>query len=197
MPSSDEKREKLAKRQANAAVALLRMNQPEKVWPLLKHSPDPRVRSYLIHRLAPLGADAGAIVKRLDEEPDVTIRRALLLSLGEFGEKEFSPEDRKAVLPKLQDMYRTATDPGLHAAAEWLLAAVEAGGVAEAGQRRSGRRTRSSERSGWKASSSQSRRTRRKTPPQWYVNGQGQTMVVIPGPVEFVMGSPPTEARTE
>ena len=51
--------EKLAKRQANAAVALLRMNQPAKVWPLLKHSPDPRVRSYLIHRLGPLGADAG------------------------------------------------------------------------------------------------------------------------------------------
>src|SRR5262249_6236492 len=30
--------------------------------------------------------------------------------------------------------------------------------------------------------------------PEWYVNGQGQTMVVIPGPVQFVMGSPPTEA---
>jgi formylglycine-generating enzyme required for sulfatase activity len=28
---------------------------------------------------------------------------------------------------------------------------------------------------------------------QWYVNGQGQTMVVIPGPVEFQMGSPSTE----
>src|SRR5262249_49133654 len=27
----------------------------------------------------------------------------------------------------------------------------------------------------------------------WYVNSQGQTMVVIPGPVEFMMGSPPTE----
>ena len=51
LPSSDEKREKLAKRQANAAVALLRMHQPAKVWPLLKHSPDPRGRSYLIHRL--------------------------------------------------------------------------------------------------------------------------------------------------
>ena len=34
-----------------------------------------------------------------------------------------------------------------------------------------------------------------KTPPQWYVNSQGQTMVVIPGPVEFVMGSPRTEAE--
>ncbi len=41
LPSSDDKRETLAKRQANAAVALLRMNQPAKVWPLLKHSPDP------------------------------------------------------------------------------------------------------------------------------------------------------------
>jgi formylglycine-generating enzyme required for sulfatase activity len=33
-----------------------------------------------------------------------------------------------------------------------------------------------------------------KTPPQWYVNGQGQTFVVVPGPVEFVMGSPLSEA---
>lgn len=30
--------------------------------------------------------------------------------------------------------------------------------------------------------------------PQWYVNGQGQTMVVFPGPIEFAMGSPLTEA---
>jgi formylglycine-generating enzyme required for sulfatase activity len=36
-----------------------------------------------------------------------------------------------------------------------------------------------------------------KAPPQWYVNGQGQTMVVIPGPVEFLMGSPTTEAGRE
>src|SRR5262249_22557499 len=33
-----------------------------------------------------------------------------------------------------------------------------------------------------------------KTPPRWYVNGQGQTFVVIPGPVEFTMGSPLSEA---
>src|SRR5207302_6987273 len=29
---------------------------------------------------------------------------------------------------------------------------------------------------------------------RWYVNGQGQPMVLIPGPVEFMMGSPRTEA---
>src|SRR5262249_53547359 len=32
-----------------------------------------------------------------------------------------------------------------------------------------------------------------KTPSQWYINSQGQTMVVIPGPVEFLMGSPESE----
>ncbi|HLJ96571.1 MAG TPA: hypothetical protein VKU02_25580, partial [Gemmataceae bacterium] len=64
LPSSDDKRETLANRQANAAVALLRMNQPAKVWPLFTHSPDPRVRSYLIHRVSALGADAGALAKQ-------------------------------------------------------------------------------------------------------------------------------------
>jgi len=98
---SDADKEQLAKRQANAAAALLRLKQPEKVWPLLKHSPDPRVRSYLIDRLSPLGADAGAILKRFDEEPDIAIRRALLPSLGEFGDKELPAAARKAFLPKL------------------------------------------------------------------------------------------------
>jgi hypothetical protein len=108
LPSSDEGRVNLAKRQANAAVALLGMNQPEKIRPLLKHSRDPSARSYLIHRLSPLGAHAKAIVMRLDKETDPTIRRALLLCLGEFSEQDFTPEDRKALLPQLREMYRTA-----------------------------------------------------------------------------------------
>src|SRR5262249_51950814 len=119
--AKDDAKEKLAKRQANAAVALLRMKQPEKVWPLLKHRPDPRARSYLIHRLYPLGADAGAIIKRLDEERDVTIRRALLLSLGEFSQKEHPLDTRQALLLKVQAIYRIDADPGLHGAAGWLL----------------------------------------------------------------------------
>ena len=109
------------------------MNQPEKVWPLLKHSPDPRARSYLIHRLGPLGADATAIVKRLDEEPDITIRRALLLSLGEYGEKDFSLADRKALLPKLQEIYRSERRSGSSCVGGMAVADMEAGGVAETG----------------------------------------------------------------
>ena len=41
----------LAKRQASIGVALLVMGRGEKVWPLLKHSPDPTLRSFLIERL--------------------------------------------------------------------------------------------------------------------------------------------------
>ena len=196
----DADKERLAKRQANAAVALLRMGKDAAVWPLLKHSRDPRARSYLIDRLAPLRADTGVIFKRLDEEQtgqDISIRRALLLSLGEYDETGLSLEARNAIVPKLHDMYCVEADPGLHAASEWLL------------------RKWTPEQEAWLklmnqewAKDRQSREKRldgirqlltkdkEKTPPQWYVNGQGQTMVLIEGQ-EFLMGSPSTEAGRE
>jgi eukaryotic-like serine/threonine-protein kinase len=189
--ASDAAKEKLAKRQANAAVALLKMDQPTKVWRLLKHERDPRARSYLIHRLGPFGADAKSIIKRLHEEPTVSIRRALLLSLGDFNVKDLAPEIRKTLSAK--DIYGTASDPGLHAAAEWLLrqwneeAWLNQINAAWAKDKEQREKRLESIRAAI-------RKDKEKAPPQWYVNGQGQTMVVIPGPVEFVMGSPPTEA---
>jgi formylglycine-generating enzyme required for sulfatase activity len=193
LAASDPQREALAKRQANAAVALVRLNQPAKVWPLLKHSPDPRMRSYLIHRLSPLEADAGAILQRLDEEPDSTIRRALLLSLGEYGEKGLPTGSWPAVLAKLQALYRSEDDPGLHAAAEWLLRQWKQEAwlkqVNEAWAKdREGRDRR------FEKIQELLKKNLDRTSPQWYVNSQGQTMVVVPGPVEFLMGSPSTEA---
>ncbi|MEO2033239.1 MAG: hypothetical protein ABGZ35_14250, partial [Planctomycetaceae bacterium] len=41
--ASEADKDALAVRQANAAVLLLRLNAADQVWPLLKHSPDPRV----------------------------------------------------------------------------------------------------------------------------------------------------------
>jgi formylglycine-generating enzyme required for sulfatase activity len=170
------------------------MNQPEKVWPLLKHSPDPRVRSYLIHRFGPMGADARAIVKQLAEERDVTIRRALILSLGpeEFGEEAWAPEGKKLLVQRLRETYRTAPDPGLHAAAEWLLRQwhEEAWLVQTDESWAKDKRQKEKRLADIKEALT---REKYEAKPQWYVNGQGQTLVVIPCPVEFVMGSPPTE----
>ncbi|MBM3982856.1 MAG: hypothetical protein FJ304_21815 [Planctomycetes bacterium] len=192
LPSSDPQREALAKRQASAAVILLRLNRQAKVWPLLKHSPDPRVRSYLIHRLFPLGADPAAIIQRLDAEPDLSARRGLLLALGEFDEATLPTSSRTALLPKVQQVYRTEADPGLHAAAEWLLRTWKQEAWlkqvnAEWAMDGEGRDKRIA------AIKELVTKDKEKTPPQWYVNTQGQTFVVIPGPVEFTMGSPKTE----
>ena len=95
------------------------------------------------------------------------------------------------LLPKLQEMYRTASDPGLHAACEWLLRRWKQEAwltqVNEAWAKDKEQREKRLEGIGrlW--------RRRKRAPPQWYVNMQGQTFVVIPGPVEFTMGSPLTE----
>jgi formylglycine-generating enzyme required for sulfatase activity len=192
--AKNDAKEKLAKRQAIAAVALLRMNRPEKVWPLLKHSPDPRVRSYLIHRLGPLGVDASAILKRLDEEPDLSIHRAVILSLGEYGAEAWPSGARDLLIKMMRELYRTADDPGLHAAAEWLLRQP---------QWQQQEWLRQTNEAWAKDKATQEKRLedikqglakeRGKAKAQWYVNGQGQTMVVIPGPVEFEMGPPPAE----
>jgi serine/threonine protein kinase/formylglycine-generating enzyme required for sulfatase activity len=185
----DDSRERSASRQANAAVALLKMGRPEKVWPLLKHTPDPRARSYLIHRLGPLGADPQALRERLEEEPDVSICRALLLSLGEFTPDQLPAAQAEPLLATLLRWYREHPDPGLHGAAEWLL------------RRKWGQAAKLEEIDRELANGQQKKLEQIKrelgqgaSQPQWYVNGQGQTLVVIPAPVEFLMGSPPTEA---
>jgi serine/threonine protein kinase/formylglycine-generating enzyme required for sulfatase activity len=192
----EEEKEHLARRQANAAVALLKMGQPERVWPLLKLSPDPRVRSYLLHRLRLLGAGVDVLLDRLEEEPDVTVRRALLLSLGEFGEEVWRPEEKQKFVRRLQEMYRAAADPGLHAAAEWLLRHwTEGAWLTQTEQAWVHDNTQREQRlEGIKQLLAAGKG---KAEPQWYVTGQGQTMVVIPGPVEFVMGSPRSEAGRE
>src|SRR5438067_4507634 len=109
--ASEDEKERLAKRQANAAVALLRMGQPATVWPLLQHRPDPRLRTYVIHRLSPLGAEPQALAQRLDSEPLVSARRALVLSLGEFPEDRWPVNTRPALVGRLLQAYRDDPDP--------------------------------------------------------------------------------------
>jgi formylglycine-generating enzyme required for sulfatase activity/tRNA A-37 threonylcarbamoyl transferase component Bud32 len=174
---TEEVKEQLAKRQASAAVALLRLGAAERVWPLLRHRTDPRRRSYLIHRLSPLGANARSLVKRLAEEPEVSAKRALLLCLGEFLPEQLPQAERDALIPTLLKLYRDDPDSGVHGAAEWLLR-----------QWRQAVKLREIDR--------QLATGKVEGPRRWYVNGQGQTLVLIEG-TEFLMGSPRTEASRE
>jgi serine/threonine protein kinase/formylglycine-generating enzyme required for sulfatase activity len=194
LPSSHQDREKLAKRQVNAAVALLRMGQPARVWQLLMHSPDPRVRSYLIHRMYSLAVDVKTIIKRLEEEPDVTVRRALILSLGEFDPESIA--ERPALVAKLMKSYQKEVDPGLHGATEWLLRQWnQEDALQESGEQLKKEKDQRLEHI-LKYLANRDASSPKANPlkdARWYVNGQGQTMMVIPGPATFQIGSPPTE----
>jgi serine/threonine protein kinase/formylglycine-generating enzyme required for sulfatase activity len=187
---SEEEKDRLARRQATAAVALLRLGRPDPVWPLFQFHPDPRVRSYLLHRLEPLGADPAVLAKQLRAEAEAPSRRALLLGVGQFAPGKLPPVVLREVVAAAQRMYREDSDPGVHGAAAWLL-------------RRWGRAVepRQSDRYGRERRETAIRRTLAEqgpwVRPQWYVNGQGQTMVVLPGPMTFWMGSPASEDGRE
>jgi len=170
--------DELARRQANVAVALVRLRSSDKAWALLKHSPDPSVRSYMVHRLSPCGTDPKAIIERLDIEQDVSIRRALILSLGQFDQDRLSLAESETLMPRLVEMYRDDEDPGIHGAAEWPL--------------RMWGQQESLDEIDQQLATGKPEGNRR-----WFVNGQGQTMVVIPGPVEFMMIVPENYHETE
>ena len=178
--ASEEEKERLAKRQANAAVTLFRLGMSEKVWPTLKFSPDPSARSYIVHWLGPLGSDPQPIMQRLDVEPDVTIRRALVLTLGEFTESQLSTAQRQPLIEKLMVIYENEPDAGLHGAVEWLLRRWGQGKRLDAVVEK------------LKCDEKQLQARKSNDKRQWYVNPQKQTFVIVDAG-EFLMGSPTSE----
>ena len=180
----ENEKERTAKRQANAAVALLKLRKPGAVWPLLKHSPDPRTRSYIIHSAAELDVDPQLFVSQFDTESDITIRRALLLALGEFDKKQLPVEQRQPLMKKLLTIYETDPDPGTHSCTAWLL-------------RKWGHVKSIKELTQELQANEEQRKTQMKeSQRRWYVTTQGLTIAVLRADV-FRMGSPKSEPDRE
>lgn len=171
--TTEDDRELLAKQQANAAVALLRLGKAEKVWPLLQFTPDPRLRSYLIHRFRPLHINPIMLVNQLSGETDLGIRAGLILALGEYSFEEISQPYAASPVEQLLKAYRNDPEPAIHSAAEWTL-------------------------QNWDQSSilreidEQLMTKEIETNHRWYINGQGQKFAIIQGPIEFTMGPGPS-----
>jgi serine/threonine protein kinase/formylglycine-generating enzyme required for sulfatase activity len=171
--ASEEVRVSFAKRQANVGVALVAMGRGGKVLPLLKHSPDPTVRSYLIERLGPGGASIKmltvCLAQEMEQEIDVSVRRAAILALGAFDLERLPLAERRRLFPLLLHLYRNDPDAGVHGSAEWLL-------------RQWGQQNKLQDiDKGLATGQVEGNR-------QWYINRQGQTMVIVPRPGVFVMG---------
>jgi serine/threonine protein kinase/formylglycine-generating enzyme required for sulfatase activity len=158
--SPEEARERLAHRQANAAIVLLRLGSPDPVWPALKQSLDPRVRSELICTLSQRGVEPLPLVGRLGVEADPSIRLALLLTLAGYPSGQLEPEPRAALLDQVARIYQEDPDSGIHSAARCLLLRWgRAAQVRALDEILKGEGPRDSRR--------------------WYVTAEGQTMVVV------------------
>lgn len=178
--ATEDDKLQLLKKQANIATALMAMDHGDKAWPLLKHSPDPTLRSYLIERLGPGGVDSRWFLKRLDDEKDIDIRRAALLSLGQFGLDRLP--DRQNLLARIVDLYHNDPDAGIHGAARWLLRQWQS--------KDEFKKTEEDLASFSREPLASAEHTASRGKRQWSVNSHGQTMVAIPKPRDgrFWMG---------
>lgn len=171
---------------ARGTVVSMALGMDDTVWPLLRHSSDPSTRTAVIHGVSPMVTNPAQIVQSSQSQQDVGIRRAMILMAGELlGPLEFQSE-RASALRKddplaatLLQLYRDDPDPGIHAAVRWTLQYYQQ----QVEMVRIDRELASGAPVGDR---------------QWYVTAQGHTMVIIPGPTQFTMGSPPSDRqRTE
>ena len=176
-------RDSLAKQQAEATIAILKLGQDRPLWTLLRHSSDDSRRTYLIHNLARSGVNPAIIIRRLVTETDVSVRRALILSLGEYTSDQLPASLRRPLIPRFLRWYRADPDPGIHGAIDWLL--------------RYGQQGENPRKLDWHQPEALTEVDRslagRSARREWYVTREGQTMTIIGGPVEFRMGSPDYE----
>src|SRR5207253_3631683 len=134
------------------------------------------VRSYLVARLAAIGADPGAIILRFEVEPDVSARRALVIALGDFPPEAVPAAEREPFVSRLLVLYREHPDPGLHSAIDWLL------------RQRWGTARELEQLDAKLATAARGNR-------DWYVNGEGQSYAVVRSPAEVTRGSCVSDPR--
>jgi len=204
---SEPAKDELAERQARAAVALVRLGKAEDVWPLLRHSSDPRLRSFIVNWLNPLGADPLAVAAELDRL-DSSLRPA------ERGDGGRRPGEGTSAPANAMDAILFHPETSMRRALILALGTWGTGGFSP-GERgplvgklldayRNDPDSGIHGATAWtlrqwglkeklKAVDAELATIKERRERRWYVNGQGQTFAVIDGPIEFRTGSPPTE----
>jgi|GEM_PF-1257094 len=179
-PSSETREERRLRfsLQSNAALVLMRLGLTDSVWPLLKHSSDPSLRTLLIQRFRETGVELRCLVDRFSDESELSTKRALLLAIGEYKPSDLSDTKREALMSDVGELFRDSPDPGLHSACEWLMRQWDQPIPELTSDDASLESVFGGDR-------------------DWFVNSQGQTLAVFRGPVNAILGSPDDEPNRE
>ena len=104
-----------------AALLLARPDtrNSDELWHLLGFSPDPTMRTVLIHDLRATRVPVAKIAIRLQRERDSGIVRSLLQALGEYGADD--PDVTGPLRDSITKLFRDDPDSGVHSSSEWLL----------------------------------------------------------------------------
>ncbi len=167
------------RRRSNAAIVLLRFGEIDPVVGLLAQSADQSVRTRIIHLVDTLGVSPTIFVDHLEREDEVSVRRAVILCLGELAHR-LSEQQRRQTIARLIALYELDPDSGIHGACRWTLLQRLAGLSGDGPRVRDqlaeiDRRLATGRRVGGRA---------------WYQSTHnGHTFAVVDGPVEFLIGS--------
>jgi formylglycine-generating enzyme required for sulfatase activity/tRNA A-37 threonylcarbamoyl transferase component Bud32 len=162
----------------SASGADLDMGADDDIWRAnLAAESDPSLRTQLIHMFEMAGIPAAALANRLGREKEPSVRRALLLALGQYPPSALDLLDRDALLRD----YRDDPDPGTRSAVGWMVRALCEQQLPDA----------------FAAADRQLRPTPDGPPSgptggrRWYLTRTGHEMVILPPPEaeDGVMGS--------
>lgn len=156
---------------ARLALSLLELGDASVSRELVRMSPDPAIRTALIHQAAPTWAVNAT--RLLEETADSALRYSLCLGVGLSPDERFSADEKKELGEVLAKLYQEAPDGATHSAADWTLRQwqidlpqLPRGKLAEKSANR-----------------------------DWFVNAQGMTLVQIPAGT-FMMGVAATVVQT-
>jgi serine/threonine protein kinase/formylglycine-generating enzyme required for sulfatase activity len=178
VPLSDRlEDERQVERLANAAETLLVLGHADEFWRRLKQSADPRLRTRLIDRLRAPRLAADELLDALGREDEGSIRQAIVIGLGS-GYPTLPEADRARVAAQLKSMYHDDPDPGVHGAAEWVLAKWGYEDELRDAKHKLARLPRDVKKG-------------------WFITPHLHTMIVVKTPGRFVVGSPDSETNRD
>jgi eukaryotic-like serine/threonine-protein kinase len=174
LPQGDVNDDSIVDRQAMATVALALLGDPDALSKAFRHRADPRLRASTIRRIATMGLAPGLLAHRLQLPGfDPAERQAMLLALAETSPERPSQALKAQVTASARTLFADDPDPGVHSASDLLIRRWEPDRPPEM--------------------PANAPRSRALGDPRWQPGPNGHTFVVLPGPLNFLMGSPADE----